>query len=944
MAVKKIALLLSVSALVLGALLNVLLPYQAAARSYDELNASQRGRSYAYYNAILGNDTIPGCVNTNGVLNNSIAADGGVRSTTSSPSNGKWFNNDSTVYVAAYDGNSAGAVKCSSAIEKAAADYWGVSTTDLLKGLGYVWNDGAWKMSGDTEAGLAKKRGENLKTFLKSSGVNTVELNWIKYWNYNNAFLLTCDAQLSGTSSSINIADGYTIVEKYPVIDSPTNKIKEFTYAYKDGPTVYSVLGKGVTCKNIATYLTSNEASYGIAGYLDQLYGDKCVEVHPKYIGEPDLIAACAAGAKNKDSKDYCTSSPTISKTADALKACLEGQQLKLEEKDLPNTDSFLDNSIPDEEMTSCRIDGVGWLLCPVLVFAGGVTDAAYEFVSSLLKTQPLLTTGESSGVYEAWKVMRNFANGAFVIAFLIIIFSQLTGSGVSNYGVKKMLPRLVISAILVNISFFICAIAVDISNILGISMTSLFGTIQIPTEVKVDGISSGEGWAGIVGAVITGAAVGTAAVYIGLSALIPALLVVVVSILTVFIVLIARQALIILLVTVAPLAFVAYLLPNTEDLFNKWRKLFTTLLLMFPVIAIIFGASALASKIVMGSADNTFVQIAGAAIAIVPLALTPIIMKSAGGVLNRIGGFVNNKNRGPFDSMRKSAEAYRKDKKNLSTMRALQGKGLPGKSSYARWRARRGAISSGRESELNRARSEYVSGEIPKSNSGFANAAAGGSMFGSAGNDATQRAIAGAINTTAKLELEEITAAGVVLKNAKLDQREIRRLSKGEDVTKNGMKLSGSGAMRAAAIQQTVASNDISHINELWNESKDWGDNKEHNTLRQALADSLASSSSRPAYIGQGAISALRTGTNTTIEQTIKDAVAANAYSPEKIVSADKDELATVISTINSASDVTDDAKQAFMLNAEKALTDDNLSVKISKNRDEIKNILGIS
>ncbi|UTX51364.1 hypothetical protein KI440_00125 [Candidatus Saccharibacteria bacterium TM7i] len=611
-----------------------------------------------------------------------------------------------------------------------------------------------------------------------------------------------------------------------------------------------------------------------------------------------------------------------------------------------------------DDGQTSCRIEGVGWIICPVLNFLGGVTDAAYGGVKELLKTPAMVTTAGSSteGVYIAWQTMRSVANVAFVIAFLIIIFSQLTSAGVSNYGIKRMLPRLIVAAILVNVSFFICAIGVDLSNIIGSNIVNLFDGIakSMPTPQWKDtgdfgGSATGEGWLGIIGIIIAGGAIAITTVYIGLAALLPFLLAAILAILTVFIVLTLRQALIILLIVISPLAFVAYLLPNTESWFNRWRKLFTTLLLMFPIIGIIFGASALASQVIMSSSDNIFVQLSGAAIAIIPLALTPVVMKTAGGVLGRVGAFVNNPNKGPFDRMRKGAESLRKDRQNIRNMRALNGKGLPGRTGFTRWKARRGAITAGREGELNRARSEYISDAMQNSAT-FANSVAGGtSAFGQirsgAGADATQRALASAINTTSKLELEEITAAGVVLKNAKLDQAQVRSLSNGGSATtSSGMQLNGSGAMRAAAVQQAVASNDISQINDLWDQSRSWGNDKEGNTLRQTLADSLASSSSRPGYIGQGALAGLRTGSNDSIENTIKEAVKANAYSPEKIATADKDELAMVTKTISGDSGLTDDQKQSFMLNAEKALTDENLNVKISKNRDEIKKILDIS
>jgi hypothetical protein len=335
-------------------------------------------------------------------------------------------------------------------------------------------------------------------------------------------------------------------------------------------------------------------------------------------------------------------------------------------------------------KVSTCKIDAIGWMLCPVMDLMAKVIDGAYAFVSSLMVVKPITTsqTPEAASLYAAWQVMRNFANVAFVIAFMAIIFSQMTSVGLSNYGIKKMLPRLIVAAILVNASYWICAIAVDISNILGASLNGLFDS-AIPKELtkaaefkSTSSWNTSGGWQGMVGAILVGGIVTGIFLYATLSALIPALLAALIAILTVFIVLTLRQALIILLIIVSPLAFVAYLLPNTESLFKKWYGLFKTLLLMYPIIAMIFGASALASTIVMASAPEgnykIAVQVMGALISIIPLALTPIIMKTAGGVLSKVGGFVNNRNKGPIDKLRKRADAFKDRRQAIAGTRRL--------------------------------------------------------------------------------------------------------------------------------------------------------------------------------------------------------------------------------------------------------------------------------
>lgn len=330
---------------------------------------------------------------------------------------------------------------------------------------------------------------------------------------------------------------------------------------------------------------------------------------------------------------------------------------------------------------STCKVEAIGWIICPVMNFMAKIVDQAYNFVSSLLVVQPLMTTGSSQPVYEAWKTTRNVANIAFVIAFLVVIYSQITNVGISNYGIKKMLPRIIVAAVLVNISYWICAIAVDLSNIIGGNVREFLSGADTTKDmfknvtVEPGASATGEGLAGWVGLTAAVLIAGSAILYLGLSALLPALIAALVAIVTVFLVLTLRQALIILLVVISPLAFVAYLLPNTEQWFNKWRSLFQTLLLMFPIIAAIFGASALASTIVMNSASGDYkiaVQIMGALISILPLALTPVVMKAAGGVLNRFGGIVNNPNKGPFDRMRKGAEGIRKDRVNQMRERRI--------------------------------------------------------------------------------------------------------------------------------------------------------------------------------------------------------------------------------------------------------------------------------
>lgn len=300
----------------------------------------------------------------------------------------------------------------------------------------------------------------------------------------------------------------------------------------------------------------------------------------------------------------------------------------------------------------ACAIENVGWIVCPVMSFLGWVTDGAYNILAdNFLETNANLvsttitTDGKTTenAVYTAWKAMRNIANIAFVIAFIVIIYSQLTGYGVTNYGVKKMLPRLIVAAVLINISFFICQIAVDLSNILGYSLKDVIS--NIPGLTNPDGISdqSGNGF-GIATIVVTILAGGYAAV---MAVSVPVILAIILALLMIVLILVGRTALIVLLVILSPLAFVAYLFPNTEQYFKKWYKLFYSLLLLFPIIGVVFGASTLASTVIASVANlSNNPEVTGliaAAVKAVPLFVVPTLLKGALNGTGTIGAKLSN-------------------------------------------------------------------------------------------------------------------------------------------------------------------------------------------------------------------------------------------------------------------------------------------------------------
>ena len=342
-----------------------------------------------------------------------------------------------------------------------------------------------------------------------------------------------------------------------------------------------------------------------------------------------DKLKACKDGVNHKGDSEYCGTKYAGDEAS--INACKQGQSAKIE---VPAEGDG------EEPKNSCGIDGgLGWLICPVMTFVANINDAAYGAISGFLDIKPAIpSSGDNSGAKQGWDFFRNIANAIFAVIFLWIIFSQISNVGVSNYGIKKILPRLIIGALLVNSSYYLCQIFVDLSNILG-------HTLKDALESGAGGIgttSEAAGWGSAIAATIVG--VGGVAAFAALAIGIPTLAAGFLAIMTVFIILVVRQAGIILLISMSPMAFAAWLLPNTEDLFKKWLKMFRGLLLVFPIISLLYGAGKLAGAVLASSAtvdpnnpDETLHLVALAATTM-PLIATPFVLQNSLSSLGSIG------------------------------------------------------------------------------------------------------------------------------------------------------------------------------------------------------------------------------------------------------------------------------------------------------------------
>lgn len=412
---------------------------------------------------------------------------------------------------------------------------------------------------------------------------------------------------------------------------------------------VSSTDGKGaISDDNI--YSTSRKGSYP-----DKYYANSSLD-------------KCPNGYKKEIEKKEGTSVTTCTKIVDP-NADDDGDGVKNSE------DS--DYISPDNNSeTSCAIDSVGWIVCPTTNFMQAAVTGTYEWIAKhFLTIQSGSLFTEGGEVYKSWEKFRDIANVLFVILFVVVIVSQITNVGISNYGIKKMLPRLVAFAILINISYWVSVIFVDLSNIIGRGIFNLLSSNGSSSHVsEVESLLHT-----LLG--LTGVATVMGGVFLSFVA---ALL----AIFLMFVVLIVRQAAVVVLIVVSPIAFAAAILPGTEPFFSKWRGMLKSMLVVYPVCSLMMGGMIAASDVLIATVGKTknptdyALKIIYILLPMVGLLSVYIAIKGALAVLDKLtGGSISGKIGGMVNGLQdkaKNSSLAQRERNMWGTAGAKVG-GLPG-------------------------------------------------------------------------------------------------------------------------------------------------------------------------------------------------------------------------------------------------------------------------
>lgn len=344
---------------------------------------------------------------------------------------------------------------------------------------------------------------------------------------------------------------------------------------------------------------------------------------------------------------------------------------------------------------SSCQDSNIalGWIMCELISGLTGAVDGIYKnVISPMLQEDTSSSNPALDTAKVAWSGFRVYADIFLVIALLVVVFGQSIGGGlIDAYSAKKILPRLLLAVILINLSFYLVKLMLDITNVVGGGIVDLItkpfgsGASSFALNIKINSagqvVTLGAISAGVIAAFTGGMAfLGWVWPFV----LLPALL----SLIATFIIILIRRGLIILLIIFSPVAFALYVLPNTAKYFKQWWDLLFKTLLVYPIIMVLLALSQIMA-VVISSGGGSGISPAVAGILsvvalVIPLFLIPFAFKLSGGIIGQasqlVNGLSNKARQGILGDPKNTNSLRSRSKRNLAARYAdknLSGKAI---------------------------------------------------------------------------------------------------------------------------------------------------------------------------------------------------------------------------------------------------------------------------
>jgi hypothetical protein len=231
------------------------------------------------------------------------------------------------------------------------------------------------------------------------------------------------------------------------------------------------------------------------------------------------------------------------------------------------------------------------WIRAGVSKFtgwSGAVLNQSIEF-SVLKMGQHVNNAATDTGIRASWSLLRDFAN--IILIFILLAIGIATILRVEGYGMRQLLAKLIIVAVLINFSFFLTRVVIDASNLIAVQV---YSKSQMLSETPSQAGDSNTPVVGTKFLEATGVMktiprsdagkIDYETIILNNLLAIPLILVVAFVFLAGAVLLLVRYIALILLMILSPLAFVGFILPSTAAVAKKWSSSLINYSLFAPI------------------------------------------------------------------------------------------------------------------------------------------------------------------------------------------------------------------------------------------------------------------------------------------------------------------------------------------------------------------------
>jgi len=237
------------------------------------------------------------------------------------------------------------------------------------------------------------------------------------------------------------------------------------------------------------------------------------------------------------------------------------------------------------------------------------IVSSFFWFAAMLLEIALGLEEFTEAGVVQmGWQITRDLANMFFVLILLVIAFATILR--IETYGMKSLLPKLVIAALLINFSLVLAGLIIDFSQVLTYFFYDQIGSTtgvsaQLAKALNIQSvyeINKESGFGDALGAGAGGVLMVVSSLFLGIILILCATFALGVGAFF----LIVRLIILWILLILAPIAWLMFILPHTAHLFRQWWNTFLKWVFFAPIY---FFFVYLAVKAAEGGAFTSLIR-----------------------------------------------------------------------------------------------------------------------------------------------------------------------------------------------------------------------------------------------------------------------------------------------------------------------------------------------